>query len=78
MKTATQPFQFVTASYLTRVNSQIATNLDELGRMSRAERGHDSAVRAFVSISANYPAFHAWLERQLTGRTLSTVREVRG
>jgi Family of unknown function (DUF5752) len=30
MKTATQPFQFVTASYLTRVNSQIATNLDEL------------------------------------------------
>jgi len=30
MKTAAQPFQFVTASYLTRVNSQIATNLDEL------------------------------------------------
>jgi len=30
MKTAIQPFQFVTASYLTRVNSQIATNLDEL------------------------------------------------
>jgi hypothetical protein len=30
VKTATQPFQFVTASYLTRVNSQIATNLDEL------------------------------------------------
>jgi hypothetical protein len=30
MKTATQPFQFVTASYLTRINNQKATNLDEL------------------------------------------------
>jgi hypothetical protein len=30
MKTALQPFQFVTASYLIRVDSQTATNLDEL------------------------------------------------
>jgi hypothetical protein len=30
MKTAAQPFQFVTASYLTRVNNQTAGNLDEL------------------------------------------------
>jgi len=30
MKTAAQPFEFVTASYLTCVNSQIAANLDEL------------------------------------------------
>ena len=30
MKTAAQPFQFVTASYLTRVNNQKAKNLDEL------------------------------------------------
>jgi hypothetical protein len=30
MNTATRPFQFVTASYLTRVNSQRATNLNEL------------------------------------------------
>jgi hypothetical protein len=30
MRTAAQPFQFVTASYLTRVNNQKAGNLDEL------------------------------------------------
>ena len=30
MRTATQPFQFVTASYLTRINNQKATNLEEL------------------------------------------------
>ena len=30
MKTATEPFQFVTAAYLTRINNQKATNLDEL------------------------------------------------
>jgi hypothetical protein len=30
MKTATQPFQFVTASYLTRINNQKVTNLEEL------------------------------------------------
>src|SRR4030088_2110813 len=30
MKTATEPFRFVTASYLTRVNNQKAANLDEL------------------------------------------------
>ena len=30
MKTGSQPFQFVTASYLTRINNQRAANLDEL------------------------------------------------
>ena len=30
MKTATQPFQFVTASYLTRIDNQKVCNLDEL------------------------------------------------
>jgi hypothetical protein len=30
MKTATKPFQFVTAAYLTRINNQRARNLDEL------------------------------------------------
>ena len=30
MKTATEPFQFVTAAYLTRINNQKATDLDEL------------------------------------------------
>src|SRR3979411_2273750 len=30
MKTATEPFRFVTAAYLTRINNQKATNLDEL------------------------------------------------
>jgi inosine-uridine nucleoside N-ribohydrolase len=48
-------------------------NFDESGRMSPAAKGDDSAVRAFVSSSAHYQAFHGWLERQLTGRTLSTT-----
>ncbi len=32
MKTADQPFQFMTASYLTRIGNQKASNLQELGR----------------------------------------------
>jgi uncharacterized protein DUF5752 len=42
VNTAEQPFQFVTASYLTRVENQIAHNLGELGEC--LERASDGAI----------------------------------
>jgi hypothetical protein len=42
MKTATKPFQFVTASYLTRIRNEKAVNLDELRQ--RIEHASDESI----------------------------------
>lgn len=45
MKTATQPFQFVTAAYLTQIGNSLATKLDELGRNIEKCRNVASSFR---------------------------------
>lgn len=45
MKTATQPFQFVTTAYLTQTGNSRASNLEELGRNIEKCRNVASSFR---------------------------------